>query len=158
MTITTPAVGERVRLRHDIDRYPHFIARAGATGTITDLGSPAGSYISVRMDEHLPGAEEWDNEVVWPECDDPGRFVEDCVYEDASEPGARHTIVIEMFDGTDESFVEDAATAALENIAGVQVIEYHHEQMTEPSSDDPPPPPLLTPHGEFLRRWHSGQR
>jgi hypothetical protein len=42
----------------------------------------------------------------------------------------RHTIVIEVFDGTDESFVESAAIAALENIAGVVVVDYRHEQMT----------------------------
>jgi hypothetical protein len=56
-----PPVDARVRLRHDVDRYPHFLARAGATGTVTTDDD----VFTVRMDEHIDGAEEWDNEIVW---------------------------------------------------------------------------------------------
>lgn len=60
--------GMRVRLRRDIERFPHFIARAGLTGTVADI---SGGNVSVHMDMPLPGAESWDNEIVWdPELAD----------------------------------------------------------------------------------------
>lgn len=66
------AVGTRVRLTHAVDRYPHFIAPQGATGALTVSGP---DVVCVRLDEHLHGAEAWDNEVCWyPEN---GDFPED---------------------------------------------------------------------------------
>lgn len=62
-------VGDRVVLRRDVERFPHFIAPKGATGTVVDTPShPLGAY-SVLLDQHLSGAESWDNEVVWSESD-----------------------------------------------------------------------------------------
>jgi hypothetical protein len=58
-----PAVGARVRLVHDVERYPHFVALAGATGVVVDVGDP--NLYAVRLDEPLAGAEEWSNEVHW---------------------------------------------------------------------------------------------
>jgi hypothetical protein len=58
-----PAIGARVRLAHDLDRFPHFLAPAGSLGTVVDIGDP-GVY-AVRLDETLPGAEEWDNAIIW---------------------------------------------------------------------------------------------
>jgi hypothetical protein len=58
--------GSRVRLTADVERYPHFIARKGSEGVVshnTDGG------IEVKLDDHLPGAEPWDNEVVWVDAD-----------------------------------------------------------------------------------------
>ncbi len=55
-------VGARVRLTHSVDRYPHFIAPEGATGRVLFNES---ALFSVRLDKHLPGAEEWENEVHW---------------------------------------------------------------------------------------------
>ncbi|HSS43055.1 MAG TPA: hypothetical protein VLK37_10980 [Solirubrobacterales bacterium] len=57
-----PAVGSRGRLRRSVDRFPHFVAQAGATGTVTEATD---SLIALRLDRFLPGAEEWDNEVCW---------------------------------------------------------------------------------------------
>ena len=57
-----PPVGSRGRLRRSVDRFPHFVAQAGATGTVTEATD---SLIALRLDEFLPGAEEWDNEVCW---------------------------------------------------------------------------------------------
>lgn len=51
-----------MRLVHNVDRFPHFIAMQGATGTINYADDAS---VCVRMDDHLPGAEEWDNEIVW---------------------------------------------------------------------------------------------
>jgi hypothetical protein len=67
--------GTRVRLCHDIDRYPHFVAPKGAEGTVIDHGT---GMFHVRMDEHIPGAEDWDNEVIWSviDGDDPTEDVE----------------------------------------------------------------------------------
>lgn len=55
-------VGDRVKLTRTIDRYPHFIAHDGLTGTVTEVGR---EIVSVKMDEHLDGAEEWANEIHW---------------------------------------------------------------------------------------------
>lgn len=54
--------GTRVALRHDIERYPHFIAPKGATGVITEADH---ELFAVKMDEVLVGAEDWDNEIHW---------------------------------------------------------------------------------------------
>lgn len=67
--------GTRVRLTRDVERYPHFIAEAGETGTVTQNDE----MFNVRLDSHLPGAEEWDNEVQWSVIDhdqDPSGDVE----------------------------------------------------------------------------------
>lgn len=56
--------GTRVRLRRDVDRYPHFVAPQGAEGTVTKNGD---DFLAVKLDEPLDGAEEWDNEVQWYE-------------------------------------------------------------------------------------------
>lgn len=57
-----PSVGDRFRLARDVDRYPHFIAAEGAPGTVTDVTD---GRVSLKVDTPLPGAEQWDNEVVW---------------------------------------------------------------------------------------------
>jgi len=49
-----PAVGSRGRLRRNVDRFPHFVPQASATGTVTE---GTDSLIALRMDEPLPGAE-----------------------------------------------------------------------------------------------------
>lgn len=54
--------GTRVRLRRDVERYPHFIAPEGCEGTITHADQ---EMIAVKLDEAIEGAEEWDNEVQW---------------------------------------------------------------------------------------------
>lgn len=59
--------GQRIRLVRDVDRYPHFIAEKGMTGTVVESSPVSG--ICVRMDGTLPNCEEWDNCVVWYEDD-----------------------------------------------------------------------------------------
>lgn len=59
--------GQRVRLKRDVDRYPSFIARKGLVGTIVSTPGPDHMNLAVKMDEHLNGAEEWDNEIHWIE-------------------------------------------------------------------------------------------
>ena len=68
-------VGTRVRVRHDVWRYPHFIAPAGAEGVVVDVGDSQ-VLLAVRLDEPVPGAEEWGNEVHWLEGDEPFRDLE----------------------------------------------------------------------------------
>ncbi len=58
-----PAKGSRWRLRRDVMRFPHFTARAGLTGVVSS--DPDDYNICLRIDAHLPGAEEWDNDVCW---------------------------------------------------------------------------------------------
>jgi len=62
------AAGSRVELVVDVDRYPHFIAPRGATGTVVDHGDPQ-IVLAVRLDEPVAGAEDWDNEVHWLDAD-----------------------------------------------------------------------------------------
>jgi hypothetical protein len=68
--------GLRVQLRQDVERFPHFIAKAGLKGTV-HFANDDGT-VCVRMDERLPGAEEWQNEVQWgPDGDALGRADDD---------------------------------------------------------------------------------
>ena len=69
------SVGERVRLLHNVDRYPHFIAPEGAVGTVVSSDQ---EVFAVRLDEHLKGAETWANEVCWypTNGDDPSQDIE----------------------------------------------------------------------------------
>jgi GNAT superfamily N-acetyltransferase len=57
------AAGMRVRLISDVNRYPDFIAHAGLTGTVAYY--ERGKRLGVRLDKFLPGAEEWDNTIMW---------------------------------------------------------------------------------------------
>lgn len=54
--------GTKVRLAREIERYPHFTAEAGLTGTVTRFDD---EVAAVRLDEPVPGAEEWNNEIHW---------------------------------------------------------------------------------------------
>lgn len=58
-------VGTRVRLRRNVERFPHFIAGEGTTGIVVTTDE----QFCVRMDDHLPGAEEWENEILWSVID-----------------------------------------------------------------------------------------
>lgn len=63
-----PAIGTRMTLLHEVWRYPHFAVPKGAAGTVVHSDEWC---VALRMDEHIPGAEEWDNEVHWvPNNDD----------------------------------------------------------------------------------------
>lgn len=64
-----PLEGERWHLTTDVERGPHFTAAAGMRGTIVEATR---DLVRLKLDDHLPGAEEWDNEVCWtPEnCED----------------------------------------------------------------------------------------
>jgi hypothetical protein len=57
-----PEVGLRVQLRHDVERYPHFVAKAGLTGTVV-LVYPR--FVGVKLDAFLGGCEEWANMLQW---------------------------------------------------------------------------------------------
>jgi hypothetical protein len=58
--------------RREVKRFPHFLIDGGATGTITEATV---SLIALRMDEFVPGAEDWDNELCW--TSDDGDFCAD---------------------------------------------------------------------------------
>lgn len=59
-----PTIGDRFVLTRDVDRYPHFVAPAGTKGTVVEVSSDA---VTLRMDDLIRGAEEWENEIVWSE-------------------------------------------------------------------------------------------
>lgn len=52
-----------MRLTHDAERFPHFIARAGAVGTVVEIDNEG--IFAVHFDEPIEGAETWSNEVHW---------------------------------------------------------------------------------------------
>ncbi len=72
--MTHLTTGTRVRLIHDVDRYPHFIAPEGATGTVVDIGDPM--VFAVKLDVHIDGAEDWDNEIHWSNDDLEGSSID----------------------------------------------------------------------------------
>jgi len=58
--------GTLVRTRRVIDRFPEFSVAAGETGVVTDSNwDDDRPYASVRIAENVPGAEDWDNQVIW---------------------------------------------------------------------------------------------
>lgn len=66
--------GDRVRLRRDVERYPHFTVPEGQTGTVVEASD---ELIAVRLDEPVEGAEEWDNQLRWyPDMYDDSDFRE----------------------------------------------------------------------------------
>jgi hypothetical protein len=62
-----PKPGARFQVVCTVDRFDHFIVEAGATGTVVDADE---NVVSLHMDEFVPGAEPWDNEIVWTVEDD----------------------------------------------------------------------------------------
>lgn len=60
--VELPQAGDRARLGRVVERFPHFWIAAGATGTVTEATE---NLIALRMDEHVHGAEEWNNELCW---------------------------------------------------------------------------------------------
>ena len=68
-------MGDRVRLTRDVERYPHFIAPRGTTGTVTFSDTSAGAQIRllVLSDKKIRGAEEWENQIEWAYDDDPAK-------------------------------------------------------------------------------------
>lgn len=73
MTSALILVGYRFMLRHDVDRFPDFVARQGMTGTVTEIQSDGS--IGAKIDRQICGAEQWDNELWWYEG--PSEFLED---------------------------------------------------------------------------------
>ena len=80
-----PHVGQRVRLRRDVNRYPDYVASAGLEGLI--VGTEDG--IRVKMDQPLRGTEAAGNCICWPLQAEPrqeegeekslvARFKKDC--------------------------------------------------------------------------------
>lgn len=57
-----PLVGIRARLRRGVERFPHFYVEPGYEGVVVEATD---SLISLRMDNEIPSAGEWDNEVCW---------------------------------------------------------------------------------------------
>jgi len=53
--------GHRFRLIRPVDRFPDFVTPAGLTGAVTD----AAAGVWAEMDQPVPGAAAWDNELYW---------------------------------------------------------------------------------------------
>ena len=59
---TDIAEGYRFRLFRPVDRFADFLARADLTGIVTAVDN---SGVWGRMDQHIAGAEQWDNHIHW---------------------------------------------------------------------------------------------
>ena len=62
----------RIRLLQDVERGIDFIATKGMTGTIIEVGRS----IMAKMDDHIEGAETWDNCIIWTDPE-PGELEAD---------------------------------------------------------------------------------
>ena len=63
--------GYRFKLTRDVERFPHFVAKEGSTGTVT-VNDDNG--VCAKMDQPFDGAREWDNEIQWESLFD---FIDD---------------------------------------------------------------------------------
>lgn len=61
------AVGYRFRLFRQVDRFPDFVAPVGLTGVVTTVDD---SGVWAQMDQHIAGAEHWNNQIHWQTPDD----------------------------------------------------------------------------------------
>lgn len=64
-----PSIGARITLRDDADWSPDFEVPKGAKGTVVVAND---EMISVKLDEHVDGAENWDNCIQWYPTNNPG--------------------------------------------------------------------------------------
>ena len=55
---------QRIQLKRDVERFPHFVARRGLFGTVILNEYPFGCLV-IKMDKPIEGAEEWDNCIIW---------------------------------------------------------------------------------------------
>lgn len=60
----TELLGQRIRLTAIVERFPHFLVKQGATGTVSFVDEKR-KQINVKMDALIEGCEEWDNEIIW---------------------------------------------------------------------------------------------
>lgn len=77
--MTLPAVGTSFRLRHDVNMgHLSIFVPSGSVGTVTY--SEEGNIVALRMDDPIPNLvdSEWENELIFAECDDPGCFTNTC--------------------------------------------------------------------------------
>lgn len=53
-------LGEKVQLKNDIERYPHFYLNKGMTGIVVRITK---ELIAIKMNKKIVGMEEWNNEL-----------------------------------------------------------------------------------------------
>ena len=64
------AAGYRFRLFRQVDRFPDFHAPSGLTGIVTTVDD---SGVWGRIEQHIAGAEQWDNQIHWQTQDEFAR-------------------------------------------------------------------------------------
>ena len=67
------AAGYHFKLICQVDRFPDFLTPSDLTGVATVVDD---SGVWGRMDQHIAGAEQWDNQILWPT---PDEFFQDTV-------------------------------------------------------------------------------
>ena len=61
--------GQRVQLKEEVVRFPDFFAGKGMKGTVAEVPDADSGCLAGKMDVRIDGAEEWDNQVWWEECE-----------------------------------------------------------------------------------------
>lgn len=71
------SIGDRVCLTEGADRYPDFFVPAGATGTVVSYNAAYCDSIvlEVKLDDPVPGSEEWDGVVHFYNWEDATREI-----------------------------------------------------------------------------------
>ena len=57
-------VGQRVRLKDTLETKPPGLFPRGAMGTVTNVGGGGEIAVWVRMDQHFPHLDHWDNQLL----------------------------------------------------------------------------------------------
>jgi hypothetical protein len=68
------AAGYHFKLIRQVDRFPDFLTPTDLTGVVTIVD---GSGVWGRMDQHIAGAELWDNQIHWHT---PDEFFQDIAH------------------------------------------------------------------------------
>lgn len=93
--------GARVRFTRSLERFPHFTVPEGAVGEVVEEASH--EIVCVRMDEPLPGAEPWDNEVLFTTDDAEGGDArgEAALYLEGVDDGIVQRTALDPFEALD---------------------------------------------------------
>ena len=59
-------IGYRFKLIRPVDRFPDFVANAGLTGAVCLLEGD----LWAQMDQVIPGASDWDNQIHWDSAEE----------------------------------------------------------------------------------------
>ena len=79
-------IGQRVKVTGYLERFPDFIVDTGPSGVLGTITSVCKENVWIRLDDHVPGAEEYNNEVcLMDEFPEELDYVEICEAKEVSD-------------------------------------------------------------------------